>query len=132
MGCRSGLPSLGFLVGNRYKETMRQRAMTVFSLALGVLLAFGSGVGVADTPAASVSAVSATTPPDLRAPPITHVLTASEIETLTVDRDGDLPDVDVETTRYGVSVPVGFFRALPWAVMHPTQAWRVFTPVTEP
>jgi hypothetical protein len=127
-----GISSLGFWVGNRYKETMRQRVSLVFGPALGVLLALGSGVGVADTPAAPLSAVSASTPPDLRAPPITHVLTASEIETLTVDRDGDLPDVDVETTRYGVAVPVGFFRALPWAVMHPTQAWRVFTPVTEP
>jgi hypothetical protein len=107
---------------------MRQTPTILFSVALGVLLALASGVGVADTPAAA----PANTPPDLRAPPITHVLTAGEIETLTVDRDEELPDVNVETNRTHVVVPVGFFRALPWAFMHPTQAWRVFTPVTEP
>ena len=108
-----------------------RRVTVLSSLALGVLLGTGATVGFADSPAASAPAVPST-PPDLRAPPITHVLTASEIENLTVDRDEELPDVNVESTHYGVAVPLGFFRALPWAFMHPTQAWRVLTPVTEP
>jgi hypothetical protein len=29
-------------------------------------------------------------------------------------------------------VPRSQFQAIPWALMHPTQAWRVFTPVEGP
>ena len=36
--------------------------------------------------------------------------------------------VQVEGTRPDVYVPVGI-ASLPWAVMHPTQAWRIFLPV---
>jgi hypothetical protein len=107
---------------------MRKRGMVLCTVALALSVACGWGVAVADPPAAAASSPS--TAPDLRAPPITHVLTAAEIQTLTIDRDEEPPpDVNVETDRYRAPVPVGFFRALPWAIMHPTQAWRVLTPV---
>jgi hypothetical protein len=120
--------SLGFSTGSGYKETMRQRGTVLPTLVLGLSVAWGWGMAVADEPATPASSRSA--PLDLRAPPITHVLTPAELENLTIDREEEpAPDVAVETNRYHVPVPVGFFRALPWAVMHPTQAWRVLTPV---
>jgi hypothetical protein len=36
--------------------------------------------------------------------------------------------VQVEGTRPEIYVPAGLM-TLPWAVMHPTQAWRIFLPV---
>ena len=34
--------------------------------------------------------------------------------------------------KYLMPVPKSQFQAIPWAVMHPTQAWRVFTPIEGP
>jgi hypothetical protein len=47
--------------------------------------------------------------------------------------EGDLPalghdaDVEVEGKRRAPNVPGGF-AGLFWALRHPTQAWRIFTP----
>ena len=40
-------------------------------------------------------------------------------------------EVTVEGPRPQVPVPDGAFRAVPWALAHPSQAWRIFTPVTD-
>jgi hypothetical protein len=37
-------------------------------------------------------------------------------------------EVQVETQRQATPVSVGLM-ALPWAVIHPTQAWRIFMPL---
>ena len=69
---------------------------------------------------------------DLSAPPLNHVLSARELRAMeTDDASADESEVEVDAGRYRAPVPNGFLHALPWAVMHPTQAWRVFTPVTE-
>jgi len=70
---------------------------------------------------------------DLNAPRVEHVLRRADLQSMVTDHDMPVDDdVRVEKPRYSVEVPVGFFRAVPWALLHPTQAWRVFTPVTEP
>ena len=69
---------------------------------------------------------------DLSAPPLNHVLSARELRAMeTDDASADESEVEVDAGHYHAPVPNGFLHALPWAVMHPTQAWRVFTPVTE-
>jgi hypothetical protein len=40
-------------------------------------------------------------------------------------------DVRVQSPRAAPDVPRGMFRAIPWAIMHPTQSWRVLTPLTD-
>jgi hypothetical protein len=68
---------------------------------------------------------------DLRAPAITSVLPQSELQAVLPDPDEpkyDEPLVKVEGERgVPVSVPVGIM-SLPWAVRHPSQAWRIFLP----
>jgi len=122
----------------------------------GLLLAgtLGAGVALADAPAGvsgpaaapaavSVPSAAASTPAtaapaprpllDLKAPGVEHVMPHADIQSMVEERELPLgEDVEVQQPRYGVPVPVGFLRALPWAVMHPTQAWRIFTPVVEP
>jgi hypothetical protein len=69
---------------------------------------------------------------DLSTPPVNHVLSRTEIDSLTAERDeGPVSDVSVEGPRYESPVPQGTFRALGWGIMHPLQAWRIFTPVTD-
>jgi hypothetical protein len=68
---------------------------------------------------------------DLRAPAIASVVPQSELQTALPDPDEpkyDEPLVKVEGERgVPVDVPVGIM-SLPWAVRHPTQAWRIFLP----
>jgi hypothetical protein len=40
------------------------------------------------------------------------------------------PTVQVEGERQVTPVSVGLM-AIPWAIVHPTQAWRIFMPVPE-
>jgi len=40
-------------------------------------------------------------------------------------------EVTVEGPRPQVPVPDGAFRAVPWALTHPSQAWRILAPVTD-
>ncbi|HUN25801.1 MAG TPA: hypothetical protein VMU67_05780 [Steroidobacteraceae bacterium] len=101
------------------------------SIALALLAAGSVAIARADPPA-----TAAAQPPaklNLDAPPINHVLSPSQIETLTADHDDDPPpeEVTVESRHYRDPVPLGQLRALPWALMHPTQAWRIFTPITD-
>jgi hypothetical protein len=74
-------------------------------------------------------------PLDLDAPPINHVLTPQQVRTFVEepqDQDDGAPadDVTVASPHYLEPVPNGAFGALPWALMHPLQAWRIFTPIT--
>ena len=42
----------------------------------------------------------------------------------------NLIEVTVQSRRPEEPVPQGAFRAVPWALKHPSQAWRIVTPVT--
>ncbi len=71
----------------------------------------------------------------LQAPPLSHVIGHQELRyILAYNEDAsadpeDVESVNVETRKAPVTVPMGQLYALPWAFMHPTQAWRIFAPV---
>jgi hypothetical protein len=69
---------------------------------------------------------------DLRAPPITQVFSEAELQQKLADPDEvhEAPTVQVEGERPTTPVAVGIM-AIPWAIIHPTQAWRIFAPVPE-
>jgi hypothetical protein len=73
-------------------------------------------------------------PLDLSAPPMNHILTPQQLQALTEDQDDGPPpeEVSVDSPRYVEPVPAGgAFVAIPWALLHPLQAWRIFTPITD-
>jgi hypothetical protein len=70
---------------------------------------------------------------DLRAPDIRRVFPAAELALPLQDPDEATAvqeTVQVEGQRQQTPVSVGIM-ALPWAVLHPTQAWRIFMPLPE-
>lgn len=72
---------------------------------------------------------------DLHAPPLSHIYPRSELQyILAVDgSDADsAQEVSVKGAKYRTPVPMGQLQAIPWAILHPTQAWRVFTPLEQP
>jgi hypothetical protein len=71
---------------------------------------------------------------DLHAPPLSHIFPRQELQYILVpDSDADsTEEVSVKSPKYGTPVPLGQFQAIPWALMHPTQVWRIFTPVEQP
>lgn len=73
---------------------------------------------------------------DLHAPPLDHIYPRGELQYILAmdssDSDADAQEVSVKGAKYVTPVPVGQFQAIPWALMHPTEAWRVFTPVEQP
>jgi hypothetical protein len=64
---------------------------------------------------------------DLKPPDIRRVAPDWQLRG-TDDSPVEEQQVQVEGTRPDVYVPAGL-ASLPWAVMHPTQAWRIFMPV---
>jgi hypothetical protein len=91
------------------------------------------------SPTPSTAAPQATTdhaatprkPLDLSAPPVNHVLSSAEVQAMTTERDEEPDMVSVQTDYPQIEVPQGQLRAIPWAVLHPLDAWRIFAPVTE-
>jgi hypothetical protein len=72
---------------------------------------------------------------DLRAPPLSHIYPSRELQyILAVDTsDADsAQEISVSEAKYVAPVPMGQLQAIPWAILHPTQAWRVFTPLEAP
>jgi hypothetical protein len=133
-----------------------QRLMIPYRLAAAFALLASAALGQAQAqvqapPAASTSAPAAkaaihaksaatTRPPlDLHAPPLNHIYPSAELRyILAVDDptvDEDTTEVSVKGTKYAVrvpGVPGNQLQAIPWAIVHPTQAWRIFTPLVEP
>jgi len=66
---------------------------------------------------------------DLKAPDIRRIATPMQLHEQDEPIDIDDQQVQVQGTRPEVYVPGGL-ASLPWAVMHPTQAWRIFLPVS--
>jgi hypothetical protein len=72
---------------------------------------------------------------DLRAPPLSHIYPSKELQyILAMDSSeaDSAEEVSVKGSKYLVPVPLGQLQAIPWAILHPTQAWRVFTPLERP
>jgi hypothetical protein len=44
--------------------------------------------------------------------------------------DAPIEEVTVSGPRYRQAIPTGIL-SLPWAVTHPTQAWRILTPIAD-
>jgi hypothetical protein len=70
---------------------------------------------------------------DLRAPALTRVFSEAELQQKLDDPDEQIHEpatVQVQGERQLTPVSVGLM-AIPWAIVHPTQAWRIFMPVPE-
>jgi hypothetical protein len=84
------------------------------------------------TPAMSSAAKAAAL--DLRAPELTQVFTPAQLSEKLQDPDEEQYDitetVQVEGERQLAPVSVGLM-AIPWAIIHPTQAWRILMPVQD-
>src|ERR1700761_7304471 len=76
-------------------------------------------------------------PLDLQAPPLSHIYPREELQyIMAYNPDEDQPgEVSVRTNKSVVNVPVSpgnQLQAIPWALLHPTQAWRILTPLEQP
>ncbi len=100
--------------------------LTLFVASSALALAGGS-------PAAPAQSGQKAQPLDLSPPPVSHVLTPQQIQSLTADQEDDTSTQDVMVKRpvYTPPVPFGPFRALPWALMHPLEAWKIVMPITD-
>ena len=77
-------------------------------------------------------------PLDLHTPPLNHIYPSSELRyILAVDESSSdsAAEVSIKSSKYVVRVPGtpgNQLQAIPWAVVHPTQAWRIFAPLEAP
>ncbi|HEY6457097.1 MAG TPA: hypothetical protein VIY90_17615 [Steroidobacteraceae bacterium] len=74
---------------------------------------------------------------DLHAPPLNHIMPSAQLRYILAndDADADSPaEVSVKGTKTVVvpGAPGNQLEAIPWAILHPTQAWRIFTPLEQP
>lgn len=93
----------------------------------------------AAAPSVTPSTTSPVTPPqrlDLRAPDITKIFSAARLQqVLSKVNDPSIEEVEVEGRRSGQPLPPstpivwpGIFAPV-WALMHPTQSWRIIAPL---
>ncbi len=72
-------------------------------------------------------------PLDLRAPDITKLYTPEQVKAMLARARDDAEPVEVETTREPPPTVTPYvWRAVAapfWALLHPTQAWRIFAPL---
>jgi hypothetical protein len=107
---------------------MGQHCRLAHVVYLAASLAAGSMAAFADDAA---RAPHITSPPrlDLRAPPLSHVLSSRQISALAAElTETPADDVTIKATR-DTPACCGTFIAVPWAITHPRNAWRIFTPV---
>ena len=74
---------------------------------------------------------------DLHAPPLNHIIPSAQLRYIMASDDSDADsasEVSVKGTKTVVvpGAPGNQLQAIPWALLHPTQAWRIFTPLQEP
>jgi len=97
-------------------------------------LAVAGAASAEDETAADSAAIPPAKPLDLRPPDITKLITSEQLAQLLEKLDDEnIEEVEVE----GAKVPPPTFtpRVWPsiaapfWALLHPTQAWRIFAPI---
>jgi hypothetical protein len=116
-----------------------------FLLAAVAAAAQGQNAPPASAPAVKAGSQAAKTPAaaaraalDLRAPPLSHIYPSRELQYILAPDDSgadSASEVHVKGTKQAVVVPGApgnQLLAVPWAILHPTQAWRIFTPLLEP
>ena len=75
---------------------------------------------------------------DLSAPPLSHIYPSRDLQYIMAydpNSDDAAGEVSVKGTKQVVVVPGGpgnQFVAIPWALLHLTQAWRILTPIVQP
>lgn len=74
---------------------------------------------------------------DLHAPPLSHIYPRQELQyIMAYDPDAAIDgEVSVKGSKSVVNVPVSpgnQLQAIPWALFHPTEAWRIITPIEQP
>jgi hypothetical protein len=77
------------------------------------------------------SVKSTDAPLDLRAPDIRRVFSEAQLQHTLPDPEDAVYEqetVQVEGERQLAPVSIGIM-AIPWAILHPTQAWRIFMPL---
>ncbi len=109
------------------------------ALSPGPALAQDAAVAVSSAPASPATHAPKKAPRpakhaamDLHTPPLNRVYSNEDLRNILAPDDTDpqdIAEVSVKGSRYMAPVPLGQFRAIPWAVVHPTQAWRIFAPV---
>ncbi len=103
----------------------------------------GSGVPSSSAPAARAAShgvrkgsAAARKSLDLHAPPLNHIYSSSDLryilapEEVSADSATEVRVKGARVTRVPVA-PGNQLQAIPWAIFHPTQAWRIFTPLEE-
>ena len=120
------------------------KSRRIFRAVLAVLASAAltqAGAQTATPAAASAPAAvhaKARAPLDLHTPPLNHIYPSSELRYILATEDSGTDtatEVSVKSSRAAVRVPGtpgNQLQALPWAIVHPTQAWRIFTPLEEP
>ena len=72
---------------------------------------------------------------DLRAPPLSRIYGREQLQYILAADSTDTEEaqeVNVKGEKYLMPVPTSQLWAVPWALMHPSQAWRVFMPIEAP
>ena len=106
----------------------RHTRLAQISCLLGWLIA-GSMAALADD-AARATHISPAPRLDLRAPPLNRVMSPTQIRALSEELSETPDDVTIRgKASRDVPACCGTFIAVPWALLHPRSAWRIFTPV---
>jgi hypothetical protein len=72
---------------------------------------------------------------DLTAPPLNRIYGREQLQYILAADSTDTEEaqeVNVKGEKYLMPVPTSQLWAIPWALMHPSQAWRVFMPIEAP
>jgi hypothetical protein len=74
---------------------------------------------------------------DLQTPPLNRIMPRSQLRYILASEDADAEsatEVSVKGTKSVIvpGAPGNQLQAIPWALFHPMQAWRIFTPLEEP
>jgi hypothetical protein len=119
----------------------RRVGITVALLAAAALAQAQTATPAASSAPTKAHAAKAPRPAakslDLSAPKLNDIYSRSELRYMLAYDPDDMSDSEVSVTgaKSAVNVPVtpgNQLLAVPWALMHPTQAWRIFTPVLSP
>lgn len=136
----------GLLYSCSHRREQQNRAMSFIGRFGSILLAVPASallLAVAanaaepaePTPDQPQAAAAGEKPLDLRAPDITELYSQDEIKRFLARAvDPDIEEVEVEDARTHEAPPAspevwGAIAAPFWAILHPTQAWRIIAPI---
>jgi hypothetical protein len=122
------------------EEKVMRKSVTVLRnslISLALAAALPMAAGAADPPAKVATPVqSSATPPspkvlDIKPPDIHQVMSAQQIAAAIPNTDESEFEAQEVSVRGEVPAPYvpGGFAALYWAATHPTDSWRILTPV---